>query len=73
VDSFERFIPLSTQRGTAMNRLIEIARWFGRDERGVSIVEYTLMLALITIVCFVVITALGAKVNEFFRSFSATI
>ncbi len=56
-----------------MNRLIEAARHFGRDEGGVSIVEYALMFALITIVCIVVIGALGAKVNEFFSSFSATI
>ena len=56
-----------------MNRLIEVARRFGRDERGVSIVEYALMFALITIVCIAATSALGAKVNEFFRSFSTTI
>jgi Flp pilus assembly pilin Flp len=31
--------------------IIKAAREFGRDQSGASIVEYTLMLALITIVC----------------------
>jgi Flp pilus assembly pilin Flp len=57
----------------AVNRLIEAVRHFDRDERGVSIVEYALMFALITIVCIVVMSALAAKINEFFSSFSATI
>jgi Flp pilus assembly pilin Flp len=56
-----------------MTRLIEVARRLGRDERGASIVEHALMFALITIVCIAVMTALGAKVNEFFSSFSTTI
>jgi Flp pilus assembly pilin Flp len=56
-----------------MKRLIEIARRFGRDERGASVVEYALMFALITIVCFAATAAVGAKVNEFFRAFSTTI
>jgi len=56
-----------------MNRLIEVARRFGRDERGASVVEYALMFALITIVCFAMTSAVGAKVNEFFHSFSSSI
>jgi Flp pilus assembly pilin Flp len=56
-----------------MNRLIEFARRFGRDERGASIVEYALLLALIMIVFSAVTSALGAKANEFLRSFATTI
>lgn len=32
---------------------------FGRDERGASLVEYALLVALIAVVCIVAITFLG--------------
>lgn len=31
------------------------ARWGGRDETGASLIEYALLLALITLVCIVAI------------------
>ncbi len=38
-----------------------------RDERGASLVEYALLLALIAVVCVVAISLLGGNLN---RSFS---
>jgi pilus assembly protein Flp/PilA len=44
-----------------------IAAWararFGDGERGASLVEYALLLALIAVVCIVAITALGKKAS----------
>jgi pilus assembly protein Flp/PilA len=44
-----------------------LAAWararFGETERGASLVEYALLLALIAVVCIVAITALGKKAS----------
>jgi len=56
-----------------LNRIVKIAREFGRDQSGASIVEYALMLALITIVCIGAMTVLGASINSFFSSASTSI
>ena len=39
-----------------------------RDERGASLVEYALLLALIAVVCIVAITFIGEKADESFSS-----
>ena len=39
-----------------------------RNERGASIVEYAMLLALIAIVCVVAVTALGAGLNDSYGS-----
>ena len=41
---------------------------FGRSERGASLVEYALLVALIAVVCIVAITVLGNKVSQKFSS-----
>jgi pilus assembly protein Flp/PilA len=35
-----------------------------KDERGASVVEYVLLLALIAIVCIVAVTSFGGKVSD---------
>ena len=41
---------------------------FGQDERGASLVEYALLLALIAVVCIIAVTTLGnnasSKLNQ---------
>ena len=37
---------------------------FGRDERGASLVEYALLVALIAVVCIVAVTILGRNAEE---------
>ncbi len=41
---------------------------FGRDERGASLVEYALLLALIAVVCIVAIGLLGRSAEDKFTS-----
>ena len=37
---------------------------FGQDERGASLVEYALLLALIAVVCIIAVTALGRSASS---------
>lgn len=39
-----------------------------RNERGASLVEYALLLALIAVVCIAAITFIGQKADESFSS-----
>ena len=47
-----------------------IAPWvrarFGRSERGASLVEYALLVALIAVVCIVAITFVGSRASDKF-------
>ena len=42
---------------------------FGRTERGASLVEYALLVALIAVVCIVAVSLLGSNAS---RKFSTT-
>ena len=46
---------------------------FGQDERGASLVEYALLLALIAVVCIIAITALGGSASQKFSSVDSSI
>ena len=39
---------------------------FGRSERGASLVEYALLVALIAVVCIVAITFIGSRASSKF-------
>jgi pilus assembly protein Flp/PilA len=41
---------------------------FGRSERGASLVEYALLLALIAVVCIAAVTLLGGNAKNKFSS-----
>jgi pilus assembly protein Flp/PilA len=41
---------------------------FGSDERGASLVEYALLVALIAVVCIVAITFLGSSASNKFST-----
>ena len=43
------------------------------DERGASIVEYALLLALIAVVCVVAVTALGTGLNGSYGASTSSI
>jgi pilus assembly protein Flp/PilA len=49
-----------------------LATWlrarFGNTEKGASLVEYALLLALIAVVCIIAITTLGTKASNNFTS-----
>ncbi len=46
---------------------------FGKDERGASLVEYTLLVALIAVVCIVAIQLLGTNASTKFSSVGSQI
>lgn len=46
---------------------------FGQDERGASLVEYALLVALIAIVCIAAISFLGGKASEKFSSVGSSL
>ena len=45
----------------------------GRDERGASLVEYALLVALIAVVCIAAISFLGGNASSKFNSVGSTI
>jgi len=53
-----------------------ISAWLtskARTERGASLVEYALLVALIAVVCIAAVTALGGKARSNFSSVSNAI
>jgi len=46
---------------------------FGGTERGASLVEYALLVALIAVVCIAAITFLGQKANDKFSKVGSAI
>jgi pilus assembly protein Flp/PilA len=46
---------------------------FGRDERGASLVEYALLVALITVICIVAIAFLGKSASTKFSSVGSSV
>jgi pilus assembly protein Flp/PilA len=47
--------------------------WFGDDERGASLVEYALLVALIAVVCIIAITFLGNQANDKFSTVGSAV
>ncbi|MCU1498704.1 MAG: Flp pilus assembly protein pilin Flp [Acidimicrobiales bacterium] len=46
---------------------------FGDDERGASLVEYALLVALIAVVCIVAVTFLGSSASSKFNKVGSSI
>jgi Flp pilus assembly pilin Flp len=53
--------------------IIKAAREFGRAQGGASYGEYGILLALVAVVCFSAMAAVGGKINAFFAAFSSTL
>ena len=60
-----------------MTQFEALATWlrarFGDTERGASLVEYALLLALIAVVCIVALTFLGKSANDKFNSVGSSL
>ena len=60
-----------------MNTYDFLATWirarFGDDERGASLVEYALLVALIAVVCIVAITFLGNSASSKFNTVGSSL
>jgi len=46
---------------------------FARDEEGASLVEYGLLLSLVSVVCIAAITTLATSISTMFSSFTRNI
>ena len=46
---------------------------FGHDERGASLVEYALLVALIAVVCIAAISVLGGNARDKFNSVGSSL
>ncbi len=46
---------------------------FGQDERGASLVEYALLVALIAVICITAVGILGRNANSKFSSVGSAI
>jgi pilus assembly protein Flp/PilA len=46
---------------------------FGRDERGASLVEYALLVALIAVICIVAIAFLGKSASTKFSTVGSSV
>ena len=46
---------------------------FGRSERGASLVEYALLVALIAVVCIVAVQLLGTNASKKFSSVGSSV
>ena len=46
---------------------------FGRDERGASLVEYALLVALIAVICSVTIAFLGKSASQKFSTVGSSV
>lgn len=51
-----------------MQRIMNQAKRFLRDEDGATMVEYALMLALIAIVCIGAVGLIGSRANTLFTT-----
>ncbi len=49
-------------------KLVNIGTAFLRDEEGQDLIEYALLVALISLVCVVALTDAGKEVNNIFTS-----
>lgn len=56
-----------------MRRLLDKTRRFLASEDGPTAVEYSVMLALIVIVCLTAIGSIGSKTNTTFSAVSASL
>ncbi len=46
---------------------------FGQDERGASLVEYALLVALIAVVCIAAVTLLGGSASSKFSQIGSAV
>jgi pilus assembly protein Flp/PilA len=56
-----------------MTRFVAIAKKLVRGEEGATMVEYGLMLALIAVICFAGVSAVGKNANSLFTSVAGTL
>ncbi len=56
-----------------MTKLLAARTQFVRDEDGASLVEYGLLLSLVSVVCIAAITTLGSSISSMFSNLASVI
>ena len=56
-----------------MKRMTDMARRFLKDERGIAVTEYGLLVALIAVALVVVVKAYGSDLAAWFKKSTGTI
>ena len=56
-----------------MSALIKLAKWFLREEDGVTAIEYGLIAALIAVVIIVGMAAVGSSLNNLYNTISSAV
>jgi Flp pilus assembly pilin Flp len=59
-----------------MIQLVLLRAWLRttcRDDRGASLVEYCLLVALIALACFAAVTSLGGSVNDRYSAIGSSL
>jgi pilus assembly protein Flp/PilA len=54
-------------------QLVNIVKWFGRDEAGQDLLEYALLVALIALVAVAAVTAAGTNVSTIFDKIASAL
>jgi len=73
VAEFEACVTISECWGILITRLIDAAERFRKDERGFSLVECAMLLALVAIVALAGIAAVGPVLSSFFNAAATSI
>jgi pilus assembly protein Flp/PilA len=56
-----------------MSQVLNLVKWFGRNEEGQDLLEYALLVGLIALVAVVAVTATGTSVSAVFDKISKEI
>jgi pilus assembly protein Flp/PilA len=56
-----------------MRKVLDLARSFGREENGVALIEYTVLLGIITVAVIATIIAVGAWVTGQWTALNAVL
>ena len=53
--------------------MLRLTRKFGRDQAGVTMIEYALIAALVSVVAISLLSAIGGKVKNLFTSVNSAL
>ena len=56
-----------------LQALVAAAQHAGRDEEGQGLVEYALILVLVSVVCIIILTTVGSQANNVFSKISSSL
>ncbi len=64
---------LMLQTWVRLQTLVAAAKHAARDEEGQGLVEYALILVLVSVVCIALLTTVGSQANNVFSKISSSL